>query len=454
MTAKRWTGPAKAVVTAWKRRPVPSALATGTMIGVVVGALLGWYLQPVLTAPDGPEPGALVILSGHDDSVGGQRQALVDQWNAENKANPARIEVLPRTADGQWSEMVARHQSGESQADVYNLDVTWTADFVAEKRILPLREEGLDTDEFLKGPLSTCRADGAESGQLWALPFNTDAGLLFYRTDLVPKQQHAWTWQRMTAAVEQAMVSPTAAGPRPVAGYAGQFADYEGLTVNALEMIWAAGGDVVNEQGRVVIDSTEAAEGLKRLAAALAPGSPQVALPASRSFYEWQTTQAFADGQVAFMRNWPVAYRSLAETGQGEAGSPARVPFDVAQLPGKSVLGGQNLAIAASTKRPRAAQKLIEFLTSDRSQQILFERGGFAATRAIVYEDQAVINRYRYAPTLRDAIEVARSRPVTPHYARFSEAFRKVVLEALEHGGELPSDAVERLTGALEGRIS
>ncbi|MFD0823304.1 chitinase, partial [Micromonospora zhanjiangensis] len=37
--------------------------------------------------------------------------------------------------------------------------------------------------------------------------------------------------------------------PAPVAGYTGQFADYEGLTVNALEAIRAAGGDVIPSFG-------------------------------------------------------------------------------------------------------------------------------------------------------------------------------------------------------------
>ena len=73
------------------------------------------------------------------------------------------------------------------------------------------------------------------------------------------------------------------------------------------------------------------------------------------------------------------------------------MPFDVARIPGRSVLGGQNLAIAANSDQPRAAQELIEFLTSARSQQILFERGGFAATREVVYQDSAVRANFPYA---------------------------------------------------------
>jgi multiple sugar transport system substrate-binding protein len=115
------------------------------------------------------------------------------------------------------------------------------------------------------------------------------------------------------------------------------------------------------------------------------------------------------------------------------------------------VLGGQNLAVASGSDQPRAARALIEFLTSERSQQLLFERGGFAATREIVYRDAEVVARYRYAPTLLQAIQGAKPRPVTAHYAEFSAAFRRIVLETLHNGGDLPPDAADRLAAALRG---
>jgi multiple sugar transport system substrate-binding protein len=115
------------------------------------------------------------------------------------------------------------------------------------------------------------------------------------------------------------------------------------------------------------------------------------------------------------------------------------------------VLGGQDLAIASGTQRPRAAQALVEFLTSERSQQILFERGGFAATREVVYADAEVIDKYPYAPVLLDAIRAARPRPVTRHYPRFTKVFREIVLSALRDGGNLPANAEGRLTDALRG---
>ena len=341
--------------------------------------------------------------------------------------------------------MVARAQSGDDQVDIYNLDLTWIAEFTDNEYIRPMAEAGMDTSGFLDKPLETCRY----AGRLWALPFNSDAGLLYYRNDLVP--QTPGTWPLIEDAIDQAFRQPDRSSAL-MAGYTGQLANYEGLTVNALEAIWDAGGQVVDQNGDVVIDefSDEVRIGLDRLLPSLR--NPPVVLAEFLEHHESESREAFQKGKVLFMRNWPVAYRNLEQAAE-EEGSPGPVPeFAVTQLPGPSALGGQNLAIAAGTTKPKAAQALIEFLTDPRSQQVLFERGGFAATRKVVYEDAVIKERYPYAQDLLEATRSARLRPVTPYYSRFSEVFREEVHKALESRRPLSEDFAERLSEALKGR--
>ncbi|SDF31360.1 multiple sugar transport system substrate-binding protein [Lentzea fradiae] len=421
----------------WANR---SWLAMGVAIGVVLTILFTSGVQPLFREPTEWEKGKLVVLSGLDLSENGQRQALINQWNAEHPEQPAEIVELPLEADGQRSEMVARAREKADNVDVFNLDVTWTAEFAQSGYLRPL--SGVDTSGFLRRPLESCRYQGV----LWALPFNTDAGLLFYRKDLVPEEPLGLDDIATTSL--RALRSDRDA--RLTAGFGGQFDDYEGLTVNALELIWAEKGDVVDETGKVVIDSERTRRALRWLADGLKGGEP-VVLPESRDQNELLTTQAFRDGKIVFMRNWPVAHRAL-EGNRGESAGRPGIEFEVMRLTGPSVLGGQNLAISSKSKKPRAAQALIEFLTGPRSQQLLFERGGLAATRGIVYQDSIVTRKHLYAGTLLKAIEDARLRPVTPYYSRFSDEFRNVIRYALDHDGALPADAVEALTGALQGR--
>nr|WP_042180652.1 extracellular solute-binding protein [Kibdelosporangium sp. MJ126-NF4]CEL14501.1 Maltose/maltodextrin ABC transporter, substrate binding periplasmic protein MalE [Kibdelosporangium sp. MJ126-NF4]CTQ88866.1 Maltose/maltodextrin ABC transporter, substrate binding periplasmic protein MalE [Kibdelosporangium sp. MJ126-NF4] len=412
----------------------------GALAGVLVASLVAVGLdEPWASDDTGLEKGPLVIISGKDQSNGGQRQELVDQWNKTHPDNPARIEELALGADDQYAEMVARAQGPGVKPDIYNLDVTWTAEFAKREYIAPLDESKVDTAGFMATPLRTCRYDG----KLWALPFNTDAGLLFYRD---PGVKTPRTWTDIVDETRRLMAGPH--DPRMVAGYTTQLADYEGLVVNTFEAVWDENGQIVDEDNKVVIDSPEAQAGLHRLANGLkATADSRVIMQEAQNQDETASMNAFGEGKVAFMRNWPVAYRNLHSLTSDDANQPAF--FKVAPLPGPSVLGGQNLAISAKSPRPNAAGALIQFLTSPRSQQILFERGGFAATRDLVYSDAEVQRQRPYAEVLREAINTAKLRPVTPCYQRFAKIFRAVVKDALKDSGTLPSDATQRLTDAL-----
>jgi multiple sugar transport system substrate-binding protein len=421
------------------------------VIGIAVGALLAAaaiYGPSLLGAGGALEEGELVILTGSDTSVGRRQHELIDLWNATREVK-ARIVEVEGVADDHHSQMVADAQAARSEVDIFNLDLIWVAEFARFGWIRELDRSTVDTSGFLVPPRRSCEYDG----KLWCLPFNTDAGLLFYRSDLLGAQPPPSTWADLEA--QTATVLAARNDPPPTAGYAGQLADYEGLTVNALEAIWDAGGEVVDGAGRVVIDDDRyrnaVKTGLGRLARAQRTGARPVVHPDAGSFDEDATTQAFRNGQVVFMRNWPVAYRRLdAPPGEGTAARVGR--FEVGRLPGPSALGGQNLAVAASTDQPRAAQALIEFLTSPFSQQILFERGGFAATQRIVYFDRTVQQNHPYAQRLLESVEGANLRPVTPHYARFSEEFRVGVRYAMEHSGQLPDGFADSLQAALDGR--
>lgn len=400
---------------------------------------------PLSNAPAAMEKGELVILSGRDDSAGRQRQVLIDRWNELNPDNQARIVELSGVADQQRNEIVKHAQSGKSTVDIYNLDVTWIAEFAEAGYIKELDEDTVDVRGFLEKPLATCRYEG----ELYALPFNTDAGLLYYRNDLVPLAPDSWD-----AIARQ--IQDVFSGPHDsalVAGYAAQLDNYEGLTVNVLEAIRAAGGEAVNDDGELVIDLSSPfvnQEGVDRLQPSPAGNTPFI-LEASLRHNEIESTRAFRDGQVLFMRNWPVAYRTLVQPTEGDTG--AEPPsLAVTQLPGGSVLGGQNLAISSKSSKPRAAQELIEFLTSERSQQLLFEKGGLAATREAIYDDPAVVDRYGYVQELRKAINGAIPRPRSACYQRFSDVFQDTVAEALRTRDPLPDDFADQLASALNCR--
>lgn len=437
------------------------------------------------------------LAAGADLSSSGVRGRLVAQWNTRCPRRPARLIELPANADLQRSQMAAAEQAEDATYDVLALDVTWTAEFAAGGLILPLSEKRekdlLDEKDFLEAPLKTVTIDG----KVWGVPFNTDAGLLYYRKDILEavgaRPIPPNTREELAKAIGAIAASDYAARHKEYqAGYITQLKSYEGLTVNAMEAIWSREEDRVDDDGKVVHDPVGAAEGLKNLVTEYRDLMPASALTAD----ETTSQQAFASGAVAFMRNWPYAYDVLAKK------LVPGVDFDVTTLPGSisvlggsqdatykpgvSVLGGQNLAVSARSTQADAAYALITFLTSKVSERCLIE-GGFAATRESAYEPGPTAPRCTapqagstapattppgpdaeqagpmapagklpgYAGKLREALESARPRPVTPYYAAFTGLVQSKVgalLSAPPGGGPAARDLIDELGPVLKGQ--
>ncbi|MEU6413843.1 extracellular solute-binding protein [Microbispora sp. NPDC046933] len=378
---------------------------------------------------DGLEPGTLYIMSAKDESgAANVRNILVQQWNQAHPDNPVKFSPSGDTEpDDQHTRMVEDAKKGH-QADVYVLDVVYMQEFISNGYIRPLDESRrpleAKTDDFLKNVLDTCRDMSGDSKALWALPWNTDAGLLYRRSE--GPRPESWT------------------DYFPRSANAAHLFRSESLTITALEAIWAHGGDVVNADGQLVLTPNDSAvnfdqnasDALKDLADVYKGKEPE-----DKGDAEEAALREFTRGNADVMRNWPVGYDKLAKPPNG---LPS---LQVTRLPHPSVLGGQNLAVSNSTRKPKAAQALIEFLTSPSSELILFEVGGFAPTRDYAYKYAT----RPYREELKTAVTEARLRPVTPHYTEFSATFRDGIMDAIRNKGRLPPDFPKRLRDAAAG---
>jgi multiple sugar transport system substrate-binding protein len=490
MTGHRWRS--------W-RTPV----ATVTTLAVL--AVLAAVLVPLVRRPGESavtEHSQIVIASGYDISAGGGqpgiRQELVDRWNERGRRDAARrrgvpdypraeIRVLSPVADYQYGQMIAGAQTGGGEYDILNLDVPWIAEFARNGYLRAVDE---DRERALRDryPPSVLEA-GRVDGRLYAVPFNTDVGLLYHRTDLLRRYREPVprSWRELFELCDRLEARGAFSGGPVRACYAGQFADYEGLTVNALELAWGVDGRLAGEEGEPV-DVGRAVSGLRRLADRAGPGRGFL-LPDGREHREQESLEAFAAGRVMFLRHWPYAYGVLdpakaltcresdpayrsgsapPPTGAGRPEPPRRtVDFDVAPLPGseaqaaasqdrpagQGVLGGQSLAVSADSTLPAdALDALIEFLTSEENQAFLFRMSGLPAAVSAVYEDASVLQSCKVAPVIGRALAVARARPRTRYYPRFSETLRAHVLPALS-GAALDDAALAAdLRDALRGR--
>lgn len=423
--------------------------------------------------PPGIAGAQITIVSGSDTSLSpgsapvspdendnGMYQQLVDYWNAYEAPTygfSVKLDVVPGGATAEHNEMLAAAQTGGEGYDIYNLDSQWLSEFADGGYIRSL--QGMVNEaNFLPSPL---RSAMDASDQLYAVPFTTDAGLLYYRSDLVSAAavRRLRTFQAMIERARSAMRHPGV-----TEGYVGQFASYEGLTVNALEAIWGHDREAFASNG-AISDSTAVKHGLEDLVSAFAPGKPGSAAPPAELYYqEQQAFGDFATGKAVFMRNWPIYYEKLA------AGGPGTVPMkDVgfASLPFPSVLGGQDLAIASSSRNPRHALEVIDFLTSAPAERCLYAVGGFPATMRSAYTAKSLpigpVGDHRLCGTNTDAsakngrfgkailasISTAIPRPSTRYYTEFTTLLQSQVWTMLSQASQGDSVDVAAVVNAL-----
>jgi multiple sugar transport system substrate-binding protein len=361
--------------------------------------------------------GPMTFATGRDTT--GYLQPLIDRWNRAHPKERVTLLELPEAADEQRAQMVANLQARSERYDVLGLDVVWTAEFADAGWIVPLDRSMFPLDKFLPPVVDTA----LYQGKLYAVPYTGNAGLLYYRKDILDAEhlKPPKTWAELR---DQAM---RLTKKYKLDGYAGQFLPYEGLTVNFTEAVQSAGGQILSPDGiKVTMDLGTATTGLDFLVNGLRQGwIPQEAL----SYKEEESRLAFQQGKLLFARNWPHAYGPATRSAIGGKFAVTRLPGLTG--PGSSTLGGNNLAISAYSRHQKSALEFIRYFTGLENERSVLTDGSFPPVWSELYDDTALIKRYPYLPVLKQSIMSARPRPVSSKYDQVSLVISSAVSDAL-----------------------
>ncbi|MER5541784.1 ABC transporter substrate-binding protein [Streptomyces sp. NPDC002589] len=424
----------------WKRAAGrgPRIRAVGRAL-LVLAVLMTGYVASGAQADESDASGRGPLTLATAGDLTGYLGPLLQGWNRTHPGEKVTLVELPDSADETHAQMTTDLRGGDrGRFDVLNIDVNWTSEFAAAGWIRPLPRDRFPLGTFLPPVVDTATYEG----RLYAVPYVTNAGLLLYRKDILAREgvPPPRTWAELEHDAK------TIAPKYGLGGYAGQFLPYEGLTVNAAEAVYSAGGAILGDEGtRVTVDSAAAREGIGFLARGIREGwIPKAAL----TYKEEESKRAFQDGGLLFLRNWPYAYAVASAKGSRVAGKIGAVPLPGPHGPGTSVLGGSNLAVNSHARHPDSAARLIAYLTSAPVQRQVLTRGALPPVRAALYEDPALVRQFPYLPTLRAAVLTAAPRPKSAHYDQVSLVVQVVVHDALT-GRETPEAAVRRLAREL-----
>jgi len=387
------------------------------------------------------------VLTFSGSALGAEGTLVAKQLKQFMVLHPDIRVELQRTPD----DASQRHQlyvqwlnARVGNPDILQLDVVWTPEFAAAGWVLPLTRFSPPTSEFFPATITA----NTWAGRLYALPWFADVGLLYRRTDLVPKEPA--TLFEVVADAKRTMATPR--GPR--FGIVWQGARYEGLITGFVEYLGAFGGRILDDSGRVVVNRPEAVKALQFMRDELY--NSKIAPLDVLTWHEEEARYAFQNGTSTFMRNWPYAVGAMSDTSSRVAGKFAVSPMPSSGEPGghsTATLGGAQLAINAYSKAPDAAYELIAYLTAPEQMLQRAQAVKQYPTRTALYSDKRLEGALAIPlDAVRRAIESATPRPVTPIYTELSEILQIELHRALVRQAE-PQDALNSAAKKIDALI-
>ena len=367
--------------------------------------------------------GPITFAMGKNDTD--KLQPVIEKWNADHPDEQVELKELAGEADAQRETLVQSLQAGSSDYDVMALDVIWTADFAANQYLAPLEGDlKVDTSGLLPATVESA----TYQGKLYALPQNTNGQLLFRNTDLVTDAPANWAeLAESCKGLDKDCLTL-------------QLKQYEGLTVNTTGFINGWGGSVLDDSEQPAVETDQAKEGIQALVDGYADGT---ITKASTSATEEETNLAFTEGNTAYAINWPYMYTNAEKAG---------INFEVTPLVGKdgtgvSTLGGYNNGININSKHKATARDFIEFIINE-DNQASFADASFPPVLASIYDDATLVEKYPYLPALKESLENAKPRPVSPFYPAISKAIQDNAYAAITAGKSV-DDATKDMAAAI-----
>lgn len=369
---------------------------------------------------------------------------IIAAYEKENHGIKIKLNALPSPSDQQHHYYLSTLGAGTKHVDVMRIDTIWIPEFASAHWLEPLNAYINRKERGAFIPIT--EKTNVYNNNLYAIPWNINIGLLYYRKDLLEKHHLPLPvdWNQFVAVCEKI------SGQEDVYGYLWQGKQYEGLVCNFIEFIGSNNGQIIDEAGNVVIHSAQNKTALQLMHDLIWKYkiSPQNTYS---ELMEESSRHLFQQGKGLFLRNWTYVWDLCQEdiTLKDKVGVALLPRFSDGSF--ASVCGGWHLAINANSVKKDAAWKLIEFLTSAKVQKRLAENVSWAPTRSSLYKDTELTEKLPFLPIVEQSLENIQLRPNVPYYQWISDVLQKYLSKVLSRQMEIQEalqimqDKIERI---------
>lgn len=356
-------------------------------------------------------------------------KGIISDFEEINPDIKINLIELPDNTDDKLIMIKNSFQSETEMADVFDSDAVWPAIFASAGWVQPLGEY-LDEDEksaYLESALDSNYFEN----ELWGFPYRIDSGMLYYRNDLLEKydKRVPLTWQELAETSQYIMQREKG----DLKGFTSSWAQFEGLTANAVEYIWSFGGDILSEDSaRSVLDSKESQEGISFMKDMMY--KYKITPENITAFTSKESREAFMAGDVIFMRDWSSGWRLLQDPEISNVAGKVKISeLPMGSLTGKNhpVLGGWQIMVSSFGDHKKEAVQFAKYRAGRESQKKGAIELSYLPSLRELYNDDEINSAMPFLKYMYPSFKNSNPRPASPYYADISNIIQTEVHKAL-----------------------
>ncbi|RII15892.1 Maltodextrin-binding protein MdxE precursor [Streptomyces sp. YIM 130001] len=371
-------------------------------------------------------------------AMGAEGEKLGDVAKAYQKANPnITVKVTPVGWDVAHQKLVAAAAAG-NLPDIAQMGGSYMGEFAELGVLEPIDTKTFDKSDFFPAGWE----QGEVDGEVYGVPWYVDTRVLYYRTDLAEKagvDQAPTDWKELR---DLATAYQKKAGTKW-----GLSIQPSGLDTvqNFYSFLYSAGGEIVDDGGKAVVDSPEAVKALEEYGSYFDKG---IANKSVQPGYD--VVKDFGTGRVPmfFGGPWHVTLLNEGQPGIKGKWAVAEVPADKTSV---SMAGGSSLTISKDSEHKPAAEEFIKYLTDTKGQADWYERTKDLPANTSAWKSGDLTSD----PNLKvfeKQMKTAKSSPSLPNWTEITDKV-DIAIAKVTQGKASAEDALGEAQSQIEGLV-
>jgi multiple sugar transport system substrate-binding protein len=398
----------------WRNSLLPWTIAAAALLSVA-GCIRP--MKPVLT---------LAVNAG----VEGETLKLAAlEWGDKSGFH---VDIVELPYANLFEKLLLNLTSKTGAYDVVMMDDPWFPRLVEGGTLVEL-----DTpdNDFIESCLDVCRHP-YKTGKFYALPYVGNSQIFFYRKDLFDLERMAppRTWDEVLRDAGQLEIK----GGDPTHhryGYVMRAAPGNPVVADFMPLFWAYGAEMFDGKGNPTVNTPEALAALNMMLE-LGKHSP----PGYAGFNADEIAAHLLHSTAAMSINWPAWISAMDDPSKSKVVNRmgyAPMP-GTSQHAGQASLGAWVLGVPSSSRHQEQAKAFILWATSKQPMKEAATRGN-PPTRKSVFEEPALVERFRAFPAQLHSLTTARPRPRSPQWNEIENSFGIALSKA--NAGSLTAQA-------------